>query len=129
MVLVEEPTCTTALSVYACSRDVGSFDWDLVRDGGLLARVSFGSSFTPTGTIRNRQIESSMVTFNVTSASKNFLSVTTTINDTVSLNGVQMVCAGDTIIVEVRQSKLLEYLINTYVHVSISGGIFLPTIA
>ena len=126
MVLVEEPTCTTAESAYTCSRDVGSFDWELVRDGGLQVRVSFGSSFSPTGTIRNREVESSMVTFKVTAASNNFLSVTTTVNDTVSLKGVQMVCAGKTINVEVRQSKLLEYLILIYVS---SVGMFLPTIA
>ena len=97
--------CSSAHSVYTCSRETDELQWDFERNGDNRARVIFGGGFDTAGNMVTQVIESATIYFNVTSASDRFVSVTATINDT-SLNGITMSCAGETLdIIVMRPSK------------------------
>ena len=99
--------CSSAQSVYTCSREADELLWDFERNGDNVGRFLFVAEFTTAGEIFTRVIESATIYFNVTSASDNFVIATATINDT-SLNGIRMSCAGETLDIEIMHpSKLL----------------------
>ena len=105
--------CSSAQSVYTCSREADVLRWDFERNGVNRARVLVAAEFNTAGDIFDRVIESVTVYFNVTSANS-FVSVTATINDT-SLNGIRMNCTGETLDITVlRPSKLLHFQHNLH---------------
>ena len=106
--------CSSAQSVYTCSREADELRWDFERNGVNRARVLVVAEFTTAGETLDRVIESDTVYFNVTSASDSFVSVTATINDT-SLNGIRMSCAGESLDIEIMHpSKLLHFQHTIY---------------
>ena len=106
--------CSSAQSVYTCSREADELLWDFERNGDNVGRFLFLAEFTTAGEIFNRVVESVTIYFNVTSASDSFVSVTATISDT-SLNGIRMSCAGETLDIEIMHpSKLLLPTYNLF---------------
>ena len=107
--------CSSAQSVYTCSREADELRWDFERNGVNRARVLVEAEFTFAGDMFTRVIDSTTIYFNVTSASDTLVSVTATINDTI-LNGIRMSCAGETLDIEImRPSELLHF--QCYLHV------------
>ena len=91
--LLRSPSCSSSESVYICSGS-STVEWDIANtEPGI--RPRFGRDTTPAGHVVNFTAGTSHISFLVSNNTDNFISVTATITNAISLNGTMMTCNGE----------------------------------
>ena len=107
MSLIRSPSCSSSESVYICSGS-STVEWDIVgAEPGI--RPRFGRDTTPAGRVVNFTAGTSHISFLVSNNTGNFLSVTATISNAVSLNGTVITCNGEELVIRIMfPGKLVQ---------------------